>query len=81
MHLELDGEITLMGSANMDRRSFDLNFENNILFYDPPLSQAVRQRQQTYIDSARQVTKKEVAGWSRLRSLRYNTVAMLGPLL
>ncbi|MEH6635696.1 MAG: cardiolipin synthase [Halioglobus sp.] len=79
--LTLDGEITLMGSANMDRRSFDLNFENNILFYDPQLSQAVRQRQQSYIDSAKQITKKEVAGWSRLRSLRYNTVAMLGPLL
>src|SRR4029078_5569580 len=29
--LTLDGEITLIGSANMDRRSFDLNYENNIL--------------------------------------------------
>ena len=29
--LTLDGEIMLIGSANMDRRSFDLNFENNIL--------------------------------------------------
>ena len=33
--LTLDGEITLIGSANMDRRSFDLNYENNILFHDP----------------------------------------------
>jgi cardiolipin synthase len=33
--LTLDGEVTLIGSANMDRRSFDLNYENNILFYDP----------------------------------------------
>ncbi|MEZ5502466.1 MAG: phospholipase D-like domain-containing protein [Halioglobus sp.] len=40
--LTLDGEITLIGSANMDRRSFDLNFENNILLYDPQLTQAVR---------------------------------------
>ena len=29
--LTLDGDITLVGSANMDRRSFDLNFENNLL--------------------------------------------------
>ena len=32
--LTLDGEVTLIGSANMDRRSFDLNYENNILLYD-----------------------------------------------
>ena len=30
----MDGEITLVGSANIDRRSFDLNFENNILIFD-----------------------------------------------
>ena len=29
--LTMDGEITLIGSANIDRRSFELNFENNIL--------------------------------------------------
>ena len=37
--LTLDGEVTLIGSANMDRRSFELNYENNILFYlgsNPP---------------------------------------------
>ena len=32
--LTLDGEVTLIGSANMDRRSFDLNYENNILLCD-----------------------------------------------
>ena len=36
--LTLDGEITLIGSANMDRRSFELNYENNILFYDRELT-------------------------------------------
>ena len=30
--MTVDGEVTLIGSANMDRRSFDLNYENNILF-------------------------------------------------
>src|SRR5262249_54862151 len=36
--LTIDGEMTLIGSANMDRRSFELNYENNILFYDPGLT-------------------------------------------
>ena len=29
--LTLDGEVTLIGSANMDRRSFNLNYENSML--------------------------------------------------
>ena len=43
-HEYLDGEITLIGSANMDRRSFDLNYENNILLYDCALTAEVRRR-------------------------------------
>ena len=27
----VDGEITLIGSANMDRRSFELNYRNNFV--------------------------------------------------
>ena len=38
--------MTLIGSANMDRRSFELNYENNILFCDPGLTADMRQRQQ-----------------------------------
>ena len=79
--LTLDGEITLIGSANMDRRSFDLNFENNILLYDAQLTMAVRQRQQAYIDSANAVSKEAVANWSFSRRLWNNTIAMLGPVL
>ena len=79
--LTLDGEITLIGSANMDRRSFDLNYENNILLYDPATTRAVRTRQQSYIDSARIVLETEVANWSMGRRLWNNAVAMLGPVL
>ena len=77
----LDGEIVLIGSANMDRRSFDLNFENNILMYDAALTATVRARQQTYIDSANEVTLAEVEAWSLTRRLWNNSIAMLGPIL
>jgi len=79
--LTVDGELTLIGSANMDRRSFDLNYENNILFYDPQLTQTVRERQQSYIDSANEISKEMVAKWSSTRRLWNNTMAMLGPVL
>ncbi|MFZ0467766.1 MAG: cardiolipin synthase [Thiogranum sp.] len=79
--LTLDGEMTLIGSANMDRRSFDLNYENNILFCDAELTTAVRQRQQQYLESARAIAAQEVAAWPMTRRLWNNTIAMLGPLL
>jgi len=77
----VDGELTLIGSANMDRRSFDLNYENNILFCDSGLTADVRQRQQEYIAGSRPVDPAAAAAWPVLRRLWNNTIAMLGPLL
>ena len=79
--LTLDGEVTLVGSANMDRRSFELNYENNILFYDPPLTADMRRRQESYIAKSLPVTPEAVEGWSWGRRLWNNTIAMLGPVL
>jgi cardiolipin synthase len=79
--LTLDGQISLIGSANMDRRSFELNFENNILLHDPQLTHELRARQQRYIDSAVQVTMATVDGWPWYRRLWNNAIAMLGPIL
>ena len=79
--LTLDGEVTLIGSANMDRRSFDLNYENNILFYDPTLTAEIRRRQDSYLARSHPVTAAMVARWSMARRLWNNTIAMLGPIL
>ena len=79
--LTIDGEVTLIGSANMDRRSFDLNYENNILFYDPELTAAMRQRQQQYLSQSRPVTREMVQSWSLATRLWNNTLAILGPIL
>jgi cardiolipin synthase A/B len=77
----VDGELTLIGSANMDRRSFDLNYENNILFCDVDLTRAVRVRQQEYVARSRPVGREHVASWSLPKRLWNNTLAMLGPVL
>jgi cardiolipin synthase len=79
--LTLDGEISLIGSANMDRRSFDLNYENNILLYDAALTGQIRQRQQCYLENAVAIEPEQVAQWSRHRRLLNNTMAILGPVL
>ncbi len=79
--LTLDGEITLIGSANMDRRSFDLNYENNILFHDPELTATMRERQQEYIAQSHPVTLEMVEAWSLAQRLWNNGLATLGPIL
>lgn len=79
--LTVDAEVTLIGSANMDRRSFELNYENNVLLYDPVFTAGIRQRQQSYLEQSTPVSAAAVAGWSAPRRLWNNAVAMLGPLL
>ncbi|MDH4282876.1 MAG: phospholipase D-like domain-containing protein [Myxococcales bacterium] len=79
--LTLDGKVALIGSANMDRRSLELNYENNILFYDPALTDELRQRQQEYIARSQPVTEETVAAWSISRRLWNNSIATLGPVL
>jgi cardiolipin synthase A/B len=79
--MAVDGELTLIGSANMDRRSFDLNYENNILLHDPELTTAMRARQDAYIADSRPVSLAEVRAWSRSARLWNNALATLGPIL
>ena len=77
----LDGVVTLIGSANLDRRSFELNYENNILFYDAVLSGDMRRRQDVYLAQSLPVTSEMVSRWPITRRFWNNTVAMLGPVL
>jgi cardiolipin synthase len=77
----VDGVVTLIGSANMDRRSFDLNYENNILLYDAKMTGDMRSLQDHYIMQSRAITQAIVDGWTIRRRLLNNCVGMLGPLL
>lgn len=79
--LTLDGCVTLIGSSNLDLRSFDLNYENNILLQDADITRAVRHRQDDYIAGSDPVTLDEVKAWPRHRRIWHNTVATIGPVL
>jgi cardiolipin synthase len=79
--LTVDEDICLIGSANLDRRSFELNYENNLLCHDPALTAALRQRQQQYLQHCSLVSPSMVTAWPLWRRLWNNAVAMLGPLL
>ncbi|WP_343080831.1 cardiolipin synthase [Ostreiculturibacter nitratireducens] len=79
--LTLDGEIALIGSANLDRRSFDLNYENNILLQNRDFAVRLRARQRDYIEASSEILASDVASWGIGRRLWNNSIAMLGPVL
>ena len=79
--LTIDGEVSLIGSANMDRRSFDLNYENNILFVDRQLTANLYQRQQQYLQASTHITAEHIETWTLPHRLWNNAVAMFGPVL
>ena len=77
----IDDDVTLIGSANMDRRSFDLNYENNILLHDRELTDAVRKRQETYLSESRPICLEDIEAWPAYRRFWNNLMGMLGPVL
>ncbi len=79
--MAIDGEIAMIGSANMDRRSFDLNYENNILVADAAFTAAVRERQDHYLASSTAIERATVDAWPVSRWFWNNAIGMLGPVL
>ena len=78
--LVADQAVTLIGSANMDRRSLELNFENNILLYSTEVSQHVRQRQNAYLAASVEITRDEVQNRSFFRRFVENVMTMAGAI-
>lgn len=76
-----DGCMAMIGSANMDRRSFELNYEMNMLFVCEDLTRALDQRQDSYIGRSEQITLGEIRAWSMWRRLRNNLLALAAPIL
>lgn len=79
--LTVDGRMAMIGSANLDRRSFELNYEVNLALFDTGFVTELDQRQQSYIDRAHAISLEEVRNWSWLRRLRNNLLALASPLL
>ena len=56
--LMIDDEISSIGSANMDFRSFELNFEVNAFIYDEDIAKQLRQAFEKDIEQSKLLTKK-----------------------
>lgn len=79
--LTIDGELSLIGSTNLDLRSFDLNYENNVVFSDKALTTAIIERQYQYIADSDKVTLEQVESWPLIYKIYNNVIATMGPVL
>jgi cardiolipin synthase len=77
----VDRTVGLLGSANLDRRSFELNFENNVLFSDAAFAAEIRARQDRFLAESDAVTLEQVSRNGLATRLWQNALAMLSPLL
>jgi cardiolipin synthase len=69
-HLTIDNELAVVGSTNIDIRSFALNAEINLVIYDPDVVSALRVVQEKYISNSDLLT---IDLW-RQRSLVVRTI-------
>jgi cardiolipin synthase len=79
--LTIDDKITFVGSSNLDLRSFDLNYENNILLQDTTTTLNVRARQESYTSQSEAIGLEQVLNWPRHMRIWHNVIATFGPVL
>jgi cardiolipin synthase len=65
----------------MDRRSFNLNYENSMLIDSTTVTAELDAVQDGYIGRATQISLAQVQGWGVIRRIRNNSVALAEPLL
>ena len=77
----VDDAFALFGSANLDVRSFNLNFELSTLLYGKDVTDRLREVQQSYLDHSRRLDRAEWAKRRYWRRLTESAVSLLSPLL
>lgn len=76
-----DEDVAMLGSVNMDKRSFGINFEISMFIYNHQLVREMRALQQQYID---QSDRLESTAWAQRgvhERVLQNTTQLLAPIL
>ncbi|HET6251148.1 MAG TPA: cardiolipin synthase [Tepidisphaeraceae bacterium] len=77
----VDETLALFGSANLDVRSFNLNFELSILAYDQDVTDRLRQIQLAYLNDSVQVNLEQWRARPAIKRYTDSAVSLLSPLL
>ena len=76
-----DGSIAIIGTANMDQRSFDLNFEVNAMVYDTDIASQLRN---IFFDDLKDAEIIDVTAWNErpwYKLLIEQAARLISPLL
>jgi len=76
-----DGKLSVIGTANMDYRSFDLNFEVNAIIYDASFSEQLRNVFFEDIKNAKKINAKEWANRAFYYKLADRVARLFSPAL
>lgn len=79
--ITIDRRMGFIGSANIDMRSFWLNFEVTIILYDDDFASVLRFMQMSYIEDSEEIHLDAWRARSFPRTFADNLAQLLGPLL
>ena len=77
----VDKQLAIIGTANMDYRSFDLNFEVNAIVYDRGLAAQLADTFQSDLNDAVEIDKMAWPRRSRYKKFLENSARLVSPLL
>jgi cardiolipin synthase len=80
-HMSVDDHISLIGSSNMDIRSFALNAEISLLFYDAEVNRQLRIHQERYFKNCERLTVEKWEQRYYLSRFCQNLARLMSPLL
>ena len=80
-HLTVDDDIALLGSTNMDIRSFALNAEINLVVYDPSVVSRMKEVQQRYFAHSERLSAQVWKRRSLARKVLQNSARLADSLL
>ena len=79
--ITVDREFAMVSTANLDRRSFEINFELSTLVYDSDFASELRLLQKRYLEDCRRVDPRQWAARRWPRRLVENVAGLFSPLL
>lgn len=77
----VDDEVALIGTVNMDKRSFWINFEISLFAYEQSVVQRVRELQESYIEHASPVMLNDWQSRPLHSRIIQGVVQLFGPVL
>ena len=80
-HLSIDDDIAIIGSANMDRRSFELNSEVTLVCYDSEVVARLRRIENDYRGKSHRLDPAEWEKRGFFVQLGENVTRLISPLL